>query len=63
MLLDRRASSWIVTVMLDGVLKLTAQAAATPSSSNIEVDLGILDLGPPSTANDIVFDNVLVRTY
>ncbi len=63
LLLDRRATIWTITVFIDGVSKLVAQAAATPSNQNLEADLGLLGVLPPSTANAITFDNVTVRAY
>jgi hypothetical protein len=63
MLLDRSSTNWLVTVFIDDVSKLTAQPATTPSNTNIEVDLGLLDIVPPPGVNEIVFDNVIVRAY
>ena len=63
LLLDRSGVNWTAQVFLDGVSKLIAQTAATPSSQSLEVDLGILLVLPTTTANALTFDNVLVRAY
>jgi hypothetical protein len=63
LLLDRSAASWKVSVSLDGVSNLTTTTPTSPASANIEVDLGILEVAAPTTANEVVFDNVLVRAY
>jgi hypothetical protein len=63
LLLDRSGANWIATVFLDDVKKLQAQTAVTPSDQNLEIDLGILEVLPPSTPNALTFDNVLVRAY
>lgn len=63
MLLDWSSTNWLVTMFIDDVSKLTAQPVTTPSNTNIEVDLGLLDIVPPPGVNEIVFDNVLVRAY
>jgi len=63
MLLDRTGANWTVEIFLNGVSKLTAQTPVTPSDTRLEVDLGILEVLPPTTANAVTFDNVLVRAY
>jgi hypothetical protein len=63
LLLDRSGTNWFATVYLDDLKKLDAQTPVTPSDQNLEIDLGILEIVPPSTPNSITFDNVLVRAY
>ena len=63
LLLDRRATDWTITISINGTPKLVAQSITTPSDQNLEVDLGLLGVLPPSTANEVTFDNVTVRAY
>ncbi len=65
MVLDRPQSPaiWTINVLVNGTSQLLAQAAANPSDSDLEVDVGILGVLPTSTANAITFDNVTVRAY
>jgi hypothetical protein len=63
MLLDRSSANWLVTVFIDDVSKLALQPVTTPSNTNLEVDLGFLDIFPPPGVNEIVFDNAIVRAY
>ncbi len=63
MLLDRSATNWTVSFAIDGATKLVAQTATTPANQDLEIDLGMIGVVPPSTANAITFDNVLVRAY
>lgn len=65
MLLDRSTTmpNWSLTIYLDGVEKLELVTAQSPPVASFEVDLGIVGVLPPSGANSITFDNVVVRAY
>ncbi len=63
LLLDRGTTTWAVTVLVDGGSKFVEEPSATPSNQNLEVDLGMIGVLPPTTANAITFDNVTVRAF
>jgi hypothetical protein len=61
MILDRSASPSTLVVNVGGVQGLDAETLTTPSDTDIEIDLGLLQVSAPSGANQIDFDNVILR--
>jgi hypothetical protein len=61
MTLDRGKSPWTMTISLDGAQALITQTLTMPSSTDLEIDVGILGVAPPSGFNAVDFDNVVLR--
>jgi hypothetical protein len=59
--LKRGTSPWTFTVTLDNGLALTTQPPTSPSDTAVQIQLGILDVTPPSGGDTIDFDNVILR--